>query len=92
MEIPIKLEEIINTKATLLNTTPEQIFEYMVMEYIPSTPIEKREQLHRRDTALAKFIKEYPNSGVAHAWVHGFKIGWEQFQIRKSSTIFKREE
>jgi len=92
MEIPEELQFIIETKALLLGVTEEKILEYIIQEYVPSTPEEKRLQIHRRDTTMAKFISENPNTGLAHAWANGYKVGWEHFQMRKSSPIFKREE
>ena len=102
MIIPEKLQEIIKSKAIAMGVTEDEILEYIILEYVPSTLEEKKLQMKRRKQARDKFLSEnFEHLLVSDTdrmlppekiWNHGFRTGWEQFQTRKSSPIFKRKQ
>lgn len=82
---------IIEKKASTHNINKTKILECMVHEFSLSTLEDKRKQLENRNKALRTFLKTKSKS-IKKAWIDGFLRGWEQFQIRKSSSLFRISE
>lgn len=82
-------------KATLADiakrwhTTQTAALEAIINEFSPSTPEERAIQGRDRQEALACFLRERPQASVMTAWKAGYSAGWELFQVRKLTSVFR---
>jgi hypothetical protein len=84
-----KAKEIIRKKAITFKISDSEVLDWMILEFSPSTEEEIKIQKERRMNAMEDFLNVYPDATRKEIWRNGFAIGWEYFQIRKSSHPFK---
>ena len=82
---------IIEKKASIQKLSKTKVLECMIHEFSLSTWEDKRKQLENRNKALRIFLSTKSKS-IKKAWIDGFLRGWEQFQIRKSTSLFRISE
>jgi len=82
-------KNILKTKSLAFNMSKTAILECIIREFSPSTNDEKLHQIRDRNKAFIFFMNTHPNPTIKNAWGNGFKAGWEQFQTRKFSSLFK---
>lgn len=80
----------IKNKALFFGITEKSAIEWMIMEFSPSTLIERKKQKERRFKAKAIYLISNPDASSSQIWENGFKHGWNQFQLRKSRSAFQK--
>ena len=92
-----KAQNILEKKARVWNLSKTAVLECFIQEFSPSTKEEKFQQKENHRKALRAFLdslspSDDPKTCIEKAWRNGFSNGWMQFQIRKSSSLFKLEK
>lgn len=84
---------ILSKKASIHGLTKTAVLEAFIKEFSPSTLEEKFQQKHDREKALRTFLETKPDSKIREkAWKNGFSNGWNLFQMRKSTSLFRTSQ
>ena len=82
--------EILERKASALDLSKTKVLECMIHEFSPSTLEEKIQQKKDRNNVLRVFLaNQQPDTTIKKAWNNGFSNGWDLFQLRKSTSLFR---
>ena len=81
-------KNILERKARILSLNKTEVLESMIQEFSPSTREEILRQKEDHKEALRAFLNTKSRS-IEKAWRNGFSNGWRQFQIRKTTSLFR---
>lgn len=83
---------IIKEKAAEFSKTEDEIVEWMVMDFAPSTGHEIVQLTIKREMAREEYLSQNPDTNTRASWMNGWFTGFVHFQTRKSSHPFKKFE
>jgi len=81
-------KNILERKSRVLNLNKTAVLEAMIQEFSPSTREEKLRQKEDHKLAFRAFLDTKSRS-IEKAWRNGFSNGWMQFQVRKTTSLFR---
>jgi len=94
-------KNILERKARILSLNKTAVLEAMIQEFSPSTREEKLQQIKDRNKAFNSFLnpesksstffvkKTKTNEKIWKIWINGYLNGWMQFQVRKTTSLFR---